>query len=42
MGASTAVRITISGSLNRGVGLGGEGKYNSVGGDSVSMKLCRY
>ena len=41
MGASTAVRTTISRSLNSGGGLSG-GKRSSVGGDSARIKLCGY
>jgi len=37
-----AVCIIISRSLNRGGGLSREGKCNSVGRDSVSIKLYGY
>ena len=41
MGASTAARITASGS-HKGGGLGSGGKRGSAGGDSASTKLCGY
>jgi len=36
------MRIIINRSLNRGGGLSGKRKYNSVGEDSISIKLYRY
>ena len=36
------VRIIINRSLNGGGGLSGRGKCGSVGGDSISIKLCGY
>ena len=41
MGAPTAVRTTISRSLNRRGGLS-RGRRGSVGGDSIRIKLCGY
>ena len=40
-GAPTAVRTTISGSLNRGGGLS-RGRCSSIDGDSVRIKLYGY
>ena len=42
MGTFIAVCITINKSLNRGGGLSKKGKCSSVGGDSISIKLCGY
>jgi len=42
VGASTAVRITTSRSLNKGGGLSKGGKRSSMGGNSASTKLCGY
>jgi hypothetical protein len=36
------MRITISGSLNRGGGLSRGGKRSGAGGDGASMKLYGY
>ena len=41
MGAPTAMRTAISGSLNRRRGLS-RGRYSGAGGDSVRIKLCGY
>ena len=37
-----ATRTTINRSLNRGGGLGGKGRYSSIGGDGTRIKLYRY
>jgi len=42
VGAFIVVRITINKSFNKGGDLNKKGKRSSAGGDSISIKLCRY